>query len=663
MTMPKANGQVVNRKPPNSPHTNTRHKIVKTELSTLNFSEKLATVPDHLKKVPPPAPLSKANPLRSQPIALATNRNFGNIGHTVNAPGPKLWTGPSTTTSKAKPALNSLTGNTPKAQHPVPPSRAAASSPVKQSSFGSTASEALSSSTAAFSNSSNSNNNSTANTAKRRPVMIHSSMEKYEKIAKIGEGSYGIVFKCRNRENGQLVAIKKYLETEDDPLIKKIAMREIKMLKQLKHPNLINLIEVFRRKRKLHLVFEFCELTVLDILEKYPRGVPEAITKRIIWQTTNAVAFCHKHNCIHRDVKPENILLTRECVVKLCDFGFARTLVPGENYTDYVATRWYRAPELLVGDTHYGPAVDVFAIGCVTAELMRGEALWPGKSDVDQLYLIRRTMGDLLPRHIAIFRSNEFFTGVAIPDPDVIESLEQKIPKHIEPSGLELLRRTLDKDPAKRPTCEQLLQFPYFNNVKIPDLSMYAEPKTIMSGNSKQHAKLKQSYTALGPLMGGAAGRSQTSSINLPQLTPTTPVLPSLAGDSSPAATVPSGGNGNGGGRQADKQSADGTVGAAAAVVRLSSTTATGTPQKAQALEFDIESPIFTRRDSNNNAGAGGGGTSVSTGNSGNGGSFGTVNSAVVGSSTAGSTTLVGDAKYGGNLIRRSQGIEHLPNI
>lgn len=82
---------------------------------------------------------------------------------------------------------------------------------------------------------------------------------------------------------------------------------------------------------------------------------------------------------------------------------------PGENYTDYVATRWYRAPELLVGDTQYGTAVDVWAIGCLFAELVRGEALWPGRSDVDQLYLIRKTLGDLLPRHIQIFSQNEYF--------------------------------------------------------------------------------------------------------------------------------------------------------------------------------------------------------------------------------------------------------------
>ncbi|GBL90270.1 Cyclin-dependent kinase-like 4 [Araneus ventricosus] len=265
-------------------------------------------------------------------------------------------------------------------------------------------------------------------------------MERYEKLSKIGEGSYGVVFKCRSRENGQLVAIKKYVETEDDPLIKKIALREIRMLKQLKHPNLVNLIEVFRRKRKLHLVFEYCEHTVLDILEKHPKGVPQQLTKRILWQTLQAINFCHQHNCIHRDVKPENILLTKEGIVKLCDFGFARNLSPGENYTDYVATRWYRAPELLVGDTHYGPEVDVWAIGCVAAELIRGEALWPGKSDVDQLYLIRRTLGELTPRHLQIFKKNDFFNGVSIPEVDTRETLESRLPVNISEEELDFLK-------------------------------------------------------------------------------------------------------------------------------------------------------------------------------------------------------------------------------
>ncbi|GIX66719.1 cyclin-dependent kinase-like 1, partial [Caerostris extrusa] len=174
--------------------------------------------------------------------------------------------------------------------------------------------------------------------------------------------------------------------------------------------------------------------------------------------------------CIHRDVKPENILITKDGVVKLCDFGFARTLSPGDNYTDYVATRWYRAPELLVGETQYGPAVDVWAIGCVTAELMRGEALWPGKSDVDQLYLIRKTLGDLIARHMQVFRSNDFFAGVTIPETDVRETLEMKIPKHVHEHGLDFIQRCLDKDPQKRYTCAQLLKHPYFDNFKIPEL-------------------------------------------------------------------------------------------------------------------------------------------------------------------------------------------------
>ncbi|XP_021209266.1 cyclin-dependent kinase-like 1 isoform X5 [Bombyx mori] len=300
----------------------------------------------------------------------------------------------------------------------------------------------------------------------RRSRASSRAMERYEKLAKLGEGSYGLVYKCRNRDTGEIVAVKKFVENEDDPLIRKIALREIRMLKNLKHPNLVNLIEVFRRKRKLHLVFEYCDHTVLHELEKYPAGCPELLSKQIIWQTLQGVAYCHRHNCIHRDVKPENILLTSDGVVKLCDFGFARMISPGESYTDYVATRWYRAPELLVGDTMYSTPVDVWAIGCVFAELLSSEALWPGKSDLDQLYLIRKTLGDLLPRHMTIFSQNTFFQGMALPEPTTLEPLEKKIPPRYANNELilDFLKKCLDKDPMMRWTCEQLLRHPIFEN-------------------------------------------------------------------------------------------------------------------------------------------------------------------------------------------------------
>ncbi|CAF1277426.1 unnamed protein product [Adineta ricciae] len=262
-------------------------------------------------------------------------------------------------------------------------------------------------------------------------------MDKYEKIKKIGEGSYGQVFKCRNKDTGETVAIKKFIESDDDPAIKRIAMREIRMLKHLKHENLVNLIEVFKtkRKHKLHLVFEYCDRTVLDELESYRNGVPEAMIKRITYQVLNAVDFCHRHNCIHRGQQLE--------------------------MTDYVATRWYRAPELLVGDRQYGTAVDVWAIGCVFCELYSGIPIWPGKSDVDQLYLIRKTLGNLIDKHVTILKNNPHYKNIHIPEPDTIEPLEQKFPYVSQPS-LDFMKSCLVMDPDKRFTCGQLLQHQYF---------------------------------------------------------------------------------------------------------------------------------------------------------------------------------------------------------
>lgn len=247
-------------------------------------------------------------------------------------------------------------------------------------------------------------------------------MEKYEKLAKIGEGSYGVVFKCRNKSSGQVVAIKKFVESEDDPVVRKIALREIRMLKQLKHPNLVNLIEVFRRKRKMHLVFEYCDHTLLNELERNPNGVSDGVIKSVLWQTLQALNFCHKHNCIHRDVKPENILIAKQGVIKICDFGFARIL-----------------------------------------KLLTGQPLWPGKSDVDQLYLIIRTLGKLIPRHQSIFKSNQFFRGISIPEPEDMETLEEKF-SNVQPMALSFMKGCLKMDPDERLTCAQLLDSAYFES-------------------------------------------------------------------------------------------------------------------------------------------------------------------------------------------------------
>ncbi|XP_064571995.1 cyclin-dependent kinase-like 1 isoform X5 [Zonotrichia leucophrys gambelii] len=247
-------------------------------------------------------------------------------------------------------------------------------------------------------------------------------MERYEKLGKVGEGSYGVVFKCRNKDTGQIVAIKKFLESEEDPVIRKIALREIRMLKQLKHPNLVRLLEVFRRKRRLHLVLEYCEHTVLHELHRHPRGVPEYLVKSITWQTLQAVNFCHKHNCIHRDVKPENILITKHSVIKLCDFGFARIL------------------------------------------------------------------RDLIPRHQQVFSTNQFFSGVRIPDPEIMEPLEVKFP-NIPYSALALMKGCLRMDPAERQSCEQLLQQPYFDSLREA-----AEPGREHPRGSQKAARLPRKH-------------------------------------------------------------------------------------------------------------------------------------------------------------------------
>ncbi|KAM7021728.1 cyclin-dependent kinase-like 2 [Passerculus sandwichensis] len=317
-------------------------------------------------------------------------------------------------------------------------------------------------------------------------------MDKYQVLGLVGEGSYGMVTKCRNRESGQIVAVKKFLESDDDAAVRKIALREIKLLKQLRHENLVNLLDVCKRKKRWYLVFEFVDHTMLNDLEDSPNGLDFERVRKYLFQIMRAIAFCHSHNIIHRDIKPENILVSQSGVVKLCDFGFARPLATsGEAYTDYVATRWYRAPELLVGDSKYGRPVDVWAVGALITEMLTGEPLFPGDSDIDQLYHITKCLGNLIPRQQELFYKNPLFAGLKLPEVKELESLEKRYPK-LPAEALELAQECLQIDPDKRPSCAQLLQGDFFNKDGFAE-RFTQELKQIIQKDTRDHQFQKKS--------------------------------------------------------------------------------------------------------------------------------------------------------------------------
>ncbi|XP_039566411.1 cyclin-dependent kinase-like 2 [Passer montanus] len=317
-------------------------------------------------------------------------------------------------------------------------------------------------------------------------------MDKYQVLGLVGEGSYGMVTKCRNRESGQVVAVKKFLESDDDAAVRKIALREIKLLKQLRHENLVNLLDVCKRKKRWYLVFEFVDHTVLNDLEDSPNGLDCDRVRKYLFQILRAIAFCHSHNIIHRDIKPENILVSQSGVVKLCDFGFARPLATsGEVYTDYVATRWYRAPELLVGDSKYGRPVDVWAVGALITEMLTGEALFPGDSDIDQLYHITKCLGNLIPRQQELFYKNPLFAGMKLPEVKELESLEKRYPK-LPRDALDLAKECLQIDPDKRPSCAELLQGEFFNRDGFAE-RFTQELKQMIQKDARDHQFQKKS--------------------------------------------------------------------------------------------------------------------------------------------------------------------------
>ncbi|CAD5116341.1 DgyrCDS5242 [Dimorphilus gyrociliatus] len=330
-------------------------------------------------------------------------------------------------------------------------------------------------------------------------------MNKYEVIDVVGEdrfiecsqeflltGAYGVVLKCKHKETSEYVAIKKFKDSEDNDDVKRTTMRELRMLRDLRQENIVVLIEAFRRKGKLYLVFEYVERNMLEMLEEMPNGVPSEKSRSYVYQLCKAIYWCHTHEVIHRDVKPENLLISKDDVLKLCDFGFARSLSSkgDAKYTDYVATRWYRSPELLLGAA-YGKSVDVWAIGCILGELSDGHPLFQGDTEIDMLYIIQKILGPLPRDQMNMFYSNPRFSGLKFPMANKPLTLERRYQGILSSVFVDFMKQCLQLSPADRSTIEMCLTHPAFQTERIIDKNGIAN-KLLDKQRKEQMNKYKQ---------------------------------------------------------------------------------------------------------------------------------------------------------------------------
>lgn len=191
-----------------------------------------------------------------------------------------------------------------------------------------------------------------------------------------------------------------------------------------------------------------------------------------MWQILKAMVFVHSHNIIHRDVKPENMLLSKNGVLKICDFGFARSAAKDKEFTGYVSTRWYRAPELLVGERNYGKAVDVWAIGCIFIELLTGRPLFTGNTDYETLKQVLQAFQgeEELPENLKqAFSRNQLFQGAQVPYPhdfDFDAGVESRLAFLENPLAVDFARECLRLDASQRPSCRELMTHAYFDGFR-----------------------------------------------------------------------------------------------------------------------------------------------------------------------------------------------------
>uniref|UniRef100_A0A673B7E7 non-specific serine/threonine protein kinase n=1 Tax=Sphaeramia orbicularis TaxID=375764 RepID=A0A673B7E7_9TELE len=285
-------------------------------------------------------------------------------------------------------------------------------------------------------------------------------MNRYTTLKQLGDGTYGSVLMGRSNESGELVAIKrmkrKFYSWEEC-----MNLREVKSLKKLNHANVVKLKEVIRENDHLYFVFEYMKENLYQLMkDRETKMFSENEIRNIMFQVLTGLAFVHKHGFFHRDMKPENLLCMGPELVKIADFGLAREIRSKPPYTDYVSTRWYRAPEVLLRSSTYTSPIDLWAVGCIMAELYTLRPLFPGNSEVDEIFKICQVLGTVKksdwPEGYQLAAAMNFRFPQCVPT-----HLKTLIP-NASNEAITLMKDLLQWDPKKRPTAVQALRYPYF---------------------------------------------------------------------------------------------------------------------------------------------------------------------------------------------------------